>query len=680
MTTHVFIGIGPANLHRALKIQKINPNDKLVFIDDRIRPDTRDINRERARANIFRFENDEVTAKLLADGISQEDWDPLVYHREFSIERGFQFGDDTVFSNKDFTQIQIRDLQLVLMKTIDRKGREHSNEPVLINQKVGMTPGQTIEDEVLDILKRQANLNLNTQEIQNIKIHVATGALQGNSEKHEIIYPDKVSYNTQFDSSSEDIAALTVTPLHGAATFIIQHPNDLHYLQEFQRSLDLADWGPALKEFGWNLVRPPRIRVFYTNDILYIGTEIPISMKDMPQVEFEKKLTAYTRQIATLVFPNLPVNILPENPHLRTRFPTARGECGEAIRTCPQKQVAWNGTTVTPNRTVYTHGDSRYLPHYQTGSGFVTAFLQNELYAEIYSRNSFKELVDWANSKLAKLPLSQQKTSKALSVDEVQQQYNQLAATMPGTALEAFQQELFLSFSRDIIEQNKQKVGRYFNAIHNQTISLLGKQLDTLIKTYNRHHATKLKIEKFQGKDITPEEIAIELLKTNNVAFLREILPQLLNMDFTDLSDEAILNIRSIHIVDFKRNITLEGYGVLSREELIQELIRSRSTRINLLPPPTPIPTSTQNDNSASIMLTIGAGLFACAGAASIVLGALALASIIAFIIPPLAIALVAGGAVALGLGITGLCFFSKHLSDNKDTSKEDALEPEFSV
>ena len=110
MTIHVFVGVGPANLHRALKIQKIDPKAKLVFIDDRINEAQREIDREPARANIFRFETEDVTDKLIQDGVRAEDLEPLIYKREFSVAKGFQEGDDRVFSNKPFTQIQIRDL------------------------------------------------------------------------------------------------------------------------------------------------------------------------------------------------------------------------------------------------------------------------------------------------------------------------------------------------------------------------------------------------------------------------------------------------------------------------------------------------------------------------------------------------------------------------------------------
>ena len=63
---HVFLGAGPGNLHRALALRNIDPDAKFVFIDKRLQPDNPDerIERDRSRANIFRFETDEVTQLL----------------------------------------------------------------------------------------------------------------------------------------------------------------------------------------------------------------------------------------------------------------------------------------------------------------------------------------------------------------------------------------------------------------------------------------------------------------------------------------------------------------------------------------------------------------------------------------------------------------------------------------
>ena len=562
MTTHVFIGVGPANLHRALKIKKIDPTAKLVFIDERLKPDTRDIDREKARANIFRFENDEVTAKLLADGVKKADLDPLIYQREFSVPQGFQSGDDTVFTNKPFTQIQIRDLQLLLMKTIDDVS-DDANKPVLLKRKVGVHPSTSLEQEVAEILYEDGvQHGIGAEDLENLKIHVATGALTGDAEKNEIVYPDKAHH--YLPEASDDIVSMPVTPLHGTTTFIITDQIELDDLKKNQRSLDLTPWRPALKEFGWNLVRPPRIRVFYANDILYIGAEIPVNMAGMDKEAFEEQVTAYTRKIASLVFPDLNINGLPVNPHLRSRFPTARGERGDVISTKPQQDIEWGGFTFKANVTTLIHGDSRYLPHYQTGSGFVTAFLQNELYADIYSRNSFEELVQWAVQN-EKLP----DTSNALTL---RKQYEKLTDGDPQLALEAFQKELFMAFSRDIIEHNKEKVGRYFNAIHNQALDALGSKLGDLLKTYTSHQWINLNTAQFEG--LNPRLVTMELLKVDNIGFLREVLPQLLNKDFSNTSDQDIIHIRNMHLLDFEKNLKMNVAEKVTSEEIVKAMIK----------------------------------------------------------------------------------------------------------
>ncbi|RUR05084.1 hypothetical protein [Legionella sp. km772] len=221
MTIHVFVGVGPANLHRALKIQKMDPKAKLVFIDDRINEAKREIDREPARANIFRFETDDVTDKLIRDGVREEDLEPLIYKREFSVAKGFQEGDDRVFSSKPFTQIQIRDLQILLMQTMDRKGG--SNRPLMLKKKLDLENEKVMQDEIAKILhEHREELDINPHEL-NLQIHVATGALRGDAEKAEIIYPDKASHNMQ--AATDDVQAMTVTPLHGTTTFFIPEPH-----------------------------------------------------------------------------------------------------------------------------------------------------------------------------------------------------------------------------------------------------------------------------------------------------------------------------------------------------------------------------------------------------------------------------------------------------------------------
>ncbi|KTD59908.1 hypothetical protein Lsha_1658 [Legionella shakespearei DSM 23087] len=577
MTVHVFIGAGPGNLHRALKIRNYDPKAKFVFIDDRLRPQTRDIDRVRARANIFRFENDEVTAKLLAAGVRQTDLAPLIYDRDFSVAQGFQSGDDRVFSNKRFTQIQIRDLQLLLLKTIDALSGD--NKPLLIDRKIGQDDLRSLEEEVAHIVYENSHLlDISTEDVKDLHIHVATGALRGDARKNEIVYHDKKAMfradgNTEpLQTASEDVKSLTVTALHGTTTFVIKNKITLDQLRDNQRSLDLTDWEQPLKKYGWNLVRPPRTRVFYANDILYIGAEIPFNMQNMDKEDFERQVTAYTREIARLVFPDLDINSLPVNPHLRSRFPTSRGERGDVLNYHPDMDLHWNDEVIKADVTVAYHGDSRYLPHYQTGSGFVTAFLQNELYAEIYSRNSFADLIAWA--------IEHGHLGDDINPDNIQKTYEKLTANDSQKALKAFQQELFMTLSRDIIDHNKAKVGRYFNAIHTQSLNEMGKRLEELLIKFNHYQWADLSVEQFDGLD--SGAVVMELLKINNIGFLREVMPQLLNMDFSKVSDEELLHIRDMHFLDFKENVGLEPVVLESSEEIIREMIQDTSREVKL--------------------------------------------------------------------------------------------------
>ncbi len=590
MTIHVFLGVGPANLHRALKIQKIDPTAKLVFIDKRLQPEHRNINRATARANIFRFETEDVTAKLIEDGVFEEELFPLIHQREFSVEQGFQSGDDKVFSSKPFTEIQIRDLQLLLMKTIDRKAGV--NLPLLIARDLGKNENGTdksqsdelTEEVALVLREHQALLDIDPSEKQDIKIHVATGVLTDakmkpvkgkkgqeipEKAKHGIIYPDRITNN--IGNPTEDVAAIPVIPLHGTATFIITNRISQDELQENQRSLDLTPWQARLQKFGWNLVRPPRIRVFYANDILYIGTEIPVQMKSMSKEQYQQQIGEYTRAIAGLVFPDLPIHSLPINPQGFPHFPTGRGERGDVIYFNPNQELPWGEETIKANVNLWIHGDSRYLPHYQTGSGFVTAFLQNELYDEIYSCHSFAELVEWLRGKAG---------VEDTDPRSLQRKYMEIANGDAEIALETFQIELFMAYSHDILDENKKKVGLYFNAIHTQALNALGANIDELLNIFNHYQGSKFTSSMFEG--LNSGQVAMELLKIDNVGFLRETLPRLLNMDFTNIDDRELLRIRDIHIRDFKKNIAQEGLDFSTSEEIIQDVLQRDFRELHL--------------------------------------------------------------------------------------------------
>ncbi|WP_141650430.1 hypothetical protein [Legionella massiliensis] len=563
MTVHVFIGAGPANLHRALKIKRIDPKAKIVIIDDRLRPEHKDIDRVRARANIFRFENEDVTAKLLADGINQEKLLGLMHQRQFSVRQGFQHHDDKVFSSKPFSQIQIRDLQLILIDTLCE---DEANPPLLIKKKLDVDSNEAIQREVAMVLYNNRASLEGIDEENDIKIHVATGALHDDDQQAQIVYPEKIK--VQVNGATDDVKAMPVTPLHGTTTFVITGKLSCDQLRRNQRSLDLTPWQEPLAAFGWHLVRPPRIRVFYANDILYIGAEIPAAMNGMEDKNaYELAITDYTRKIASLVFPDLDIASLPVNPYLRSRFPTPRGERGVVIHAAHQQSLQWGEGQLEADVSIMHHGDSRYLPHYQTGSGFVTGFLQNELYAEIYSRNNFADLIEWASAK-----------DNAFHMDaaKVIDSYMALADMDEKRAVELFQAELFMTYSREIIEENKRKVGRYFNALHSQELNALNDKFPDLLEVFNRHGEGNYKhysLSDFKGPDY--KLAVIRLLKANNIGFLREVLPTILNKDFSRVRNSDLLKIRDMHVLDYERNIVVDSQETDVFTKAMQQLANS---------------------------------------------------------------------------------------------------------
>jgi len=648
-TVHVFIGAGPANLHRALVIQKNAPDARFIFVDDRFKLDNNAprynkdlINREKARANIFRFETDEVTRLLIDEGVKAEEMSALSFERDFvpkdkNKKPVFQRGDDHVFSNKPFTQIQIRDLQLLLLKSIEDNSKD--NPPLFFKKKFD----EPITEQVLTLIAENSSILAIEPNKNTVHIHVATGALTADdstlvsfdgkkvlgtlandgktviapdstivgtfNEKgilHDpkelkilfktkaeftdsIIYPNQtnIPFDVSEDHFTADVARMTVTPTHGTVTFkILPNNAQCETLRSNQISLDEAPWQDPLKEFGWNLMRPPRIRVFYSNDILYIGAEIPARMmNEKDNNEYEKQVTQYTRKIAQLVFPQMQQKIgeLPVNEHLRSRFPTQRGQRGQVLtieRTDPQ-----SGNLLPNNVTTFYHGDSRYLPHYQTGSGFITAFLENELYATIYKQKNMEDLLGWVRK--------QREDKEAIEeIEEIEEDWvhdshpdkevnksldlkntllnkreiiNQYAKDLPlnstlhqktSYALEAFKADLFKQCSLEIIEQNQEKVGRYLNALNAQLLDSLSQQNKTLITRYNQCHHLDLKDEDFSQAN--PKHLAIVLLSTGNAAFLREQMPRLLNIDFNGLEDSKLLHLRDSLVKDFKYSLMVD--------------------------------------------------------------------------------------------------------------------------
>ncbi len=444
-------------------------------MDKRLRPETGDIDREHARANIFRFTRAEVIDLLIASGVKEEDFKALSYDRKFSVAQGFQHGDDKVFSPDDFTQIQIRDLQLLLLKTLDKQFGDP--KPILLSENI---EGEAFENNAQGPLSPNGVLNrqLRHMDLGNppeITFHYARGAPH-RSHQDPIAPPQKRGEKVLWQEPTAvfqqsgaqvnpDVESMPITPIHGTTTFFIksQYPSQrvtCEDLERVQRSLDQAPWQESLATYGWHLIRPPRIRVFYANDVLYIGAEIPPSMMKMKNThEYERAVTNYTRAIALLVFPGLEENIklLKANTHLRSRFPIERYQRTTVLTMTDEVNITLGAEQRKVTINEEWHGDEVYGPHYQTGSGFVTGFLINEAYYEVYQHKTFHDLYTWAKNN--------NHLSKDLSEQDIHKKYEKSLADgtrnmIPEeTILKAFQAELYMTLSGEIIRKNKEKVG-----------------------------------------------------------------------------------------------------------------------------------------------------------------------------------------------------------------------------
>lgn len=530
MPTHYFVGIGPANLDRALKIRKIEPDAILIFFDPRINADGT-LDRERSRANIFRFPiSDKQT--IIDSGIDKGSFEAVSTDRSFSEDKGFQAGDLSVFGSENFTQIQIRDLQKLYLDKL--KGPNTH----FISSRFPEEHLKLLEDRQHPLRAAiPANLKLTLDEST---FHIAPGALTEDTSKHSIIYPAK-SDKGYSPEVSPDLQSMPVTAMHGTCTFKLPPEFNIEELNEIVKSLDNTEWRAKLREHGWLVFRPPRVRLFYANDTLYIGTEVPASFEadvinGQPNDRYKQKLAQFTKSIATLMLPGIEAAIgqkLVANStgvNAPSFFKTHRGESGHVVRGI--ENTIFN---------LITHGDRRYLPHYQTGSGFLTATQQNDVYVTIFLSNNFDDLYDKAYDK------GYVTKSKADTLT----QYKKKVGNDDKRILHAFQTDLYTFATHEILHDNKVKVDKYFTEIQKQTLNLLSEDaaFDELCDVFITS-GSKLKgylAEDYRCLKIARPMMIMEMLNQGNNRFLKYILPQLMNIDPSKIKIREKKDIKRLH-------------------------------------------------------------------------------------------------------------------------------------
>lgn len=524
---HVFIGAGPANLDRALKIAETQPEAQIVIIDSRLTNSPVDsnikiFNRDQSRANIFFFNQttaNDIKNRLTQYGIHENELKNAMYQRNFGLEKHHLPG-------QSFFMIQIRDLQNLFIRALHYIFNSKPNQLILLSQNITTDENQ-MTFEVMEVLEKNNLLHPTSK----VKIHSATGAFRATT-KNSIVYPPQFSAPNHI--TSPDVEAMPIIPLHVTGTFNIHELSiSCESLEKNQQALVNTNWRTPLAKYNWTLVRPPSVRVFYSDDILYIGAEYPASILNEKNVEKRRLLaTGYLQQILNLMFPNVPIEALTTNQGTGVEFETLRGEHGQFEMKTP----------LFDNVSILRHGDARYLPHYQTASGFVIAQAQNDLYVQIQIHQTFDTLYAWAKQK----KLITNKTQA-----QVYEKYSKLLGTDTDKILDAFKLELFNAGARDIIDENKLRVGTYFSALHKEERDALIQNLPELLSTYNRYHGTSLNLTRLS--QLPKPMIVIQLLESKNIAFLKVIIPQILNIDIRSLNDEEIYKIRDIHINNYLR-------------------------------------------------------------------------------------------------------------------------------
>ena len=102
-------------------------------------------------------------------------------------------------------------------------------------------------------------------------------------------------------------------------------------LEADQHAIDLSEWQPVLKEYGWSFEYPPRISLIYSDDILYLAAECPESLL---AEDDESVVTDYCRTVASLIFTHTNISQLPVCEEYDVRILPAIRNTGHVIDEC----------------------------------------------------------------------------------------------------------------------------------------------------------------------------------------------------------------------------------------------------------------------------------------------------------------------------------------------------------
>lgn len=601
---HILIGSGPANLDRLAHIFELDKDAYCIVVDSRFidAPERKgSFDREKARANIFALPEQAVCQRMYERGIDIHD---SARFRVFEDKARQRHDADFLPHRSRINQIPIRDLQESYLSTLSAK---YGKQIQFIQYRIPDDfEDPSVRDASLNDICSIAQIGEDLEALKRrtqISVHVATGALDEEKQADAITYPtcltpyvrgvsidtetmlevqehgtqtylfpDSLSFEQLASESEESVFAeicrgMIPSSTSARALFVesaedgskkmdkILHKALLDRLEDEQVSLDDTLWQHLLREQGWQLSRPPRIRIFMS-DHLYIGTEVPRWSKE-DKAGYNRRVEQFTSSILRLVFPNFGKLLFSAGaltPYQTGQFDTRRGEKGRGL--------------VNDDRIkVFHHGDRRYLPHYQTGTGFVTAFRCNQLYFDIYSKLSLETLYEFGVSQKAIDP-------NVKSFEELRSEYYVLSGTEDESAvLQMMQDELYAILTRDVINANKESVDKYYLALFKQSLEVaiedlhfklplsMRQKLDAFNENLQLIHRPS---DDFYA-NIKPEDIwkyiercrqlfqklvALEYLKTLDKDELAQELKLIVNEEHIDLSDDTNFHFVQTFLLD----------------------------------------------------------------------------------------------------------------------------------
>lgn len=603
-SVHILIGSGPANLDRLAHIFELDKGAYCIVVDSRFidAPERKgSFDREKARANIFALPEQAVCQRMHERGI---DIHNTARFRVFEDTARQRHDADFLPHRSRINQIPIRDLQESYLTALsDKYGKQIQfiqyripddfEEPSVRDASLNDICSIAQIGEDLEALKRRTK----------VSVHVATGALDEDKQADAITYPtcltpyvrgvsvdtetmlevqehgtqtylfpDSLSFEQLASESEERVFAEIfmgmMTSSTSARALLAKTAKDEHKkmdkllhkalldrLEDEQVSLDDTVWQHLLRAQGWQLSRPPRIRIFMS-DHLYIGTEVPRWSKE-DKAGYHRRVEQFTSTILRLVFPNFGKLLFSAGaltPYQTGQFDTRRGEKGRGL--------------VNDDRIkVFHHGDRRYLPHYQTGTGFVTAFRCNQLYFDIYSKLSLETLYEFGVSQKAIDP-------DVKSFEELRTEYYLLSGTEDeSVVLQMMQDELYAILTRDIINANKESVDKYYLALLKQSLEVAIDELHFKLPFHMKekliafnekleliHRASGDFYADIEQKDISKhiercrqlfqKLVALEYLKSLDKDELAEELKLIVNEEHIDLSDDTNFHFVQRFLVD----------------------------------------------------------------------------------------------------------------------------------